>query len=272
MLVAVLGVLLLIGAAFSVNVHPDADAYWLAALRLRDGLPLYSGPTGDETQIYRYAPWFAYAWLPLTYLPKAAAFTAWRAILLVAAGAAVWPIVRRPSPAALTLGVLFFGLLVSNLPAANVTALIVGTLSVTLRTRGGPVILGMAASLKLFPVLLVAGYIAERRWWAVAVTLGVALVLWAHLLVFDLSSYPVDIGGSSFFVGGVSLSRLSPFLWAVASVLLLAALAILALRRSRWTWVLAGSTIPIVAPRIWLPDAGYAASGASALLERPEES
>ena len=34
---AVLGVIVLIGAALSSNVQPDADAYWHAALRLRDG-------------------------------------------------------------------------------------------------------------------------------------------------------------------------------------------------------------------------------------------
>ena len=64
--VALLGGLLLIGAGWIPNIHPDADAYWQAALRIRDGLPLYGGSRLDETQIYRYAPWFAYAWLPLT--------------------------------------------------------------------------------------------------------------------------------------------------------------------------------------------------------------
>ncbi|HLE58697.1 MAG TPA: hypothetical protein VJA85_03535, partial [Candidatus Limnocylindria bacterium] len=76
---AVMGAVLLIGAAWSVDVHPDAEAYWLAANRLRDGLALYGGPQGDETEIYRYAPWFAFAWVPLTYLSHDAALALWRA-------------------------------------------------------------------------------------------------------------------------------------------------------------------------------------------------
>ena len=118
---AVLGVIVLIGAAFSSQVQPDADAYWHAALRLRDGQALYGGPRGDETEIYRYAPWFAFAWLPLTYLGQDAAYVVWRGILLASTLLAIWPLVRRPSPAAITLALLMGGLMVSNLPAANVT-------------------------------------------------------------------------------------------------------------------------------------------------------
>ena len=81
---AILGVLLLMGAALSSDVQPDADAYWLAAQRLREGIPLYSGGGTDETEIYRYAPWFAYAWVPMTYLGYDGAMLAWRAILLLA--------------------------------------------------------------------------------------------------------------------------------------------------------------------------------------------
>jgi len=260
MALALTGAVILIGAAMSANVHPDADAYWLAAQRLHQGLPLYSGPVGDETQIYRYAPWFAYAWLPLTYLPRELAFAIWRAILLATSVAAVWPLLRRPTPASLTLAVLMGGLLVSNLPAANVTALLVGLLTVTLRTRAGPVAVGIAASLKLFPILLAAGYVAERRWWAAAASVTVAVLLWAQLLLFDLSRYPVNIGGSSFFLGGVSLYRISPVVWAVAVTCLVVALAGLARRRSPWTWLLAAAAIPTVVPRVWLPDAGYLVS------------
>jgi alpha-1,2-mannosyltransferase len=267
MLIAVLGVLLLIGAAFSVNVHADADAYWLAAQRLREGLPLYSGPTGDETQIYRYAPWFAYAWLPLTYLSQSAAFTIWRAILLVASAAAVWPLVRRPTPATATLALLVFGLLVSNLPAANVTALLVGALAISLRTRAGPVVIGLAASFKLFPILFVAGYLAERRWRAAAVATGVTALLWLHLLAFDLSAYPTSVGGSSFFLGGTSLYRLSPIVWGLAAVALGALLVALIVRRSRWTWLAVGAVIPTVVPRVWIPDAAYVVVGAPPVLE-----
>ena len=83
MTVAALGILLLLGAALSSNVQPDADAYWHAAQRLRDGQALYGGPRGDETEIYRYAPWFAFAWVPLTYLGQDGAYLVWRGILVL---------------------------------------------------------------------------------------------------------------------------------------------------------------------------------------------
>jgi hypothetical protein len=266
MLAAALGGLVLIGAGFTPHVNPDADAYWHAALRLREGLPLYGGPRGDETEIYRYAPWFAYAWVPLTYLGQATAYLVWRGLLLAAAVAAVWPLLRTRSPAGLTLAVLALCLMISNLPAANVTTLIVGALAMGLPTRAGPVLLGFAGSLKIFPLLFVAGYIAERRWRDAAVALGVAAILWLQVLAFDVSTYPTAIGGSSFYVGGTSLYSISPVLWGIVAVLVGALLVLLIARRSPWTWLAAGAAISTVVPRAWLPDAAYVVPAAVMLL------
>lgn len=257
---AVLGVIVLIGAAFSSNVQPDADAYWHAALRLRDGGALYGGPRGDETEIYRYAPWFAFAWVPLTYLGQDAAYVVWRGILLVSTLLAIWPLIRHPSPAAITLAVLMGGLLVSNLPAANVTPLIVGVLVVGIRSRAGPVLLGLAASLKLFPLVLAAGYLAERRWMAALVATGVTAGLWLSLLAFDLPLY-LQIGSPTFYIGGISLLAVSFFLWLPIAVAAACIVIGLALRGSRWTWLAAGAAIPLAVPRVWLPDAAYVLIG-----------
>ena len=257
---AVLGVIVLIGAALSSNVQPDADAYWHAALRLRDGQALYGGPRGDETEIYRYAPWFAFAWVPLTYLGQDAAYVVWRGILLASTGLAIWPLIRRPSAASLTLAVLIGGLLLSNLPAANVTPLIVGTLVVGVRSRAGPWLLGLAASLKLFPLLLVAGYLAERRWLAAVITTAVAAVLWLGVLAFDLPLY-LQMGQPSFYVGGISLFAVSPILWLPVALAAAAVVLGLAFRGSRWTWLAAGAAIPLAVPRVWLPDAAYVLMG-----------
>jgi hypothetical protein len=264
---AIFGGLLLIGAGMTPRVHPDADAYWLAAQRLRDGLPLYGGSRVDETEIYRYAPWFAYAWLPLTYLPHAAALAVWRGILLLAAAIAVGPLIRRPSPASLTLATLMFALLVSNLQAANVTALIVGALVVGLRTRAGPVILGLAASLKLFPILFVAGYVAERRWRDAGIALGVTALLWIHVLAFGLSTFPTGVSLGSFYVGGISLFGVSPVIWAGALAILGIAIIGLVLRRSSWTWLAVGAAIPLIVPRVWIADAAYVLVGAVMFLQ-----
>jgi hypothetical protein len=271
--IALLGAVLLIGAGWTPNVQPDADAYWHAAQRLREGLPLYVPSGLDETEIYRYAPWFAYAWLPLTYLPQSVAFLIWRGVLLGAAVAAVLPLLRRPTPAGLTLSVLLFALLVSNLPAANVTTLMVGALAVGLRSRAGPYILGAAASLKVFPILLVAGYAAERRWREAAIAVAVAAVLWLHVLAFGLETYPTTtVRGDSFYVGGVSLVALHPAILVLGAALAAALGAWLIWRGSRWTWLLAGAAIPTVVPRVWLPDAAWVAPATAALLNAPATS
>lgn len=265
--VAALGAVLLIGAGFTPHVSPDADAYWHAAQRLREGLPLYAAAGGDETQIYRYAPWFAYGWVPLTYLSQANAYLVWRGILLLAAAASVWPMLRRPTPASLTLALLMGSLLVSNLPAGNVTTLMVGALVVGLRTRAGPIVIGLAASLKVFPLLLVAGYVAERRWRDAAIAVGVAGVLWLHVLSFGLSTYPTSVNGGSFYVGGTSLYSLAPVAWLGAAGAVLAVIAVLAARRSPWTWLVSGAAIPTVVPRVWLPDAAYLLPAAEGLID-----
>ena len=257
--VVLFGVVLLVGAGWIAGIKPDADAYWLAAQRLRDGLPLYAASYGDEIEIYRYAPWFAYAWVPLTYLPKEAAFLIWRALLLGGALGAAVPLLKLRTPAALSLGILALGLLVSNLPAANVTALIVGALTLALPGRWGPVALGLAGSLKGFPLLFVAGYIAERRWRDALVTLVVAGVLWLHALAFDVSSYPTAFGG-------VSLYRVAPLVWPLVVALTVAVIALLAWRRSPWTWLAIAAALPLVVPRIWLPDAAYFAPAAVMVL------
>jgi hypothetical protein len=153
----------------------------------------------------------------MTYLGQEAAYAAWRFTLFLGAAATVWPMVRRPSPAAVTLAILIFALLISNLPAANVTGLIVGALALTLGTRAGPVVVGLAASLKIFPILLVLGYVAERRWGSALVAMGVAATLWLHVLAFGLSTVPIEVGGSSFFLGGLSLFSVSPWVWSSAA-------------------------------------------------------
>jgi hypothetical protein len=267
--VAVFGGLLLIGAGWTPDVQPDADAYWHAALRLREGLPLYLPAGADETEVYRYAPWFAFAWLPLTLLSQAAAFVVWRGLLVLAACAAVVPLLRRPSPAGITLAVLVFCLLISNLPAANVTTLMIGVLALGLPTRAGPILLGFAGSLKVFPLLLVIGYLAERRWRDATVALGVAGILWLHLLAFDLGTYPTTtVAGDSFYLGGVSLLAIHPALQVIGGVLLLGLGAVLVWRGSAWAWLVAGAAIPTVVPRVWLPDAAWIIVGA-VMLVRP---
>lgn len=63
----------------------DTDAYWSTAIRLRQGQPLYPALLNrDASDVYRYAPWFATAWIPLTYLPQAVAYWLWASVLAAA--------------------------------------------------------------------------------------------------------------------------------------------------------------------------------------------
>ena len=48
----------------------DAGAYYDAAARLTAGEPLYLDIHPEAHEVYRYAPWFAYAWIPLAGLPQ----------------------------------------------------------------------------------------------------------------------------------------------------------------------------------------------------------
>ncbi|MEO6579443.1 MAG: hypothetical protein ABIO99_11175, partial [Candidatus Limnocylindria bacterium] len=68
----------------------DAGAYWDAANRLRDGAELYPVVANVEaSDVYRYAPWFAWAAIPFTFLPIQLAGAAWSLILIGASVVAV---------------------------------------------------------------------------------------------------------------------------------------------------------------------------------------
>src|SRR5919106_4316637 len=70
----------------------DMNAYWDAGLRLRAGEPLFP-PVSDvlASEVYRYSPWFAWLWAPLTLLPREIVNVLWSAVLLAASAAAAWP-------------------------------------------------------------------------------------------------------------------------------------------------------------------------------------
>ena len=73
---------------FAIRDWPlhDMDVYLAAARRLRDGETLYL--SGDlAINSYWYAPWYAAAWVPLTFLPREVVAIGWSAVLLAATAA-----------------------------------------------------------------------------------------------------------------------------------------------------------------------------------------
>jgi hypothetical protein len=164
----------------------DVQAYWEAALRLREGQPLYDPNLSSiGNTAYRYAPWFAAAWVPLTYLPVTLVFAVWGVAVWVAWAACLWPFRRQPA-----VVLLFGGLTFHAAWVGNVQSLMLLPLIYRLERREGPIWLGIATSLKGVPILLAGVYLVRRQWRRAVVAVGIAAVLTAPILLFDLSGYP----------------------------------------------------------------------------------
>src|SRR5712691_11313406 len=107
----------------------DANAYWNAAIRLRHGGQLYPAVADvNAPDVYRYAPWLAWLWIPLTYVPKNVVDVGWSVVLIAAVVAALIPVLRHPSPAAIGIAALLGGLLVKTASTGNVHVLLIAAL------------------------------------------------------------------------------------------------------------------------------------------------
>lgn len=230
----------------------DSEAYWQAALRLRSGQPLYVPviPGGDEMLAYRYAPWFAWLWVPLTMLPKTFVQICWSLLLLASATAAIWPLLRVRTVAAICLAVLLGGLLIRTASTGNVHALLVAGLVYGAPRRSGPLWIGIAASLKFAPIAYALVYLGRGEWRRAVLSLVVGAALLAPALFYDLSGYPADPGESLSL-----LSLAGPIPWVVLAV---AGVAVaVGLARGRYAWAAASVTVLAVIPRLQLYDLTY---------------
>jgi hypothetical protein len=227
----------------------DMDAYWHAALRLREGQPLYPALADPSAaDVYRYAPWFAWAWVPLTFLPKLAVGIVWSAILLAAAGWALRPLMR-PDLTSLAALLLLGSFLVWAASVGNVQPLLIAALVHGLERRSGPVWVGVVASLKAVPILYALIYVGRGEWVRAATSLVVAALLAVPFLLYDLSRYPAGSGDAP-----SPLIAISPLLFGAAVVALAGVTLWLARRGSgldRWA---ASVTVLAALPRITLLD------------------
>lgn len=237
--------------AFTMWNLSDAGAYWHAALRLREGAPLYPAVANiDASDVYRYAPWFAWLTVPFTYLPQQVAGALWSVALLAASALAVVPMVRGRA----WLQVAFFlPILVGISAVGNVQPLLVAALMWSVGRRSGPLWIGVVASLKIFPILFVAVYLGRREWSRAVVAIAVSVALWAPALLYDLRGYSTDAGQAA------SLFAV-PAVWALvigAGVLLTLRLAM-----TRFAWLAAATTVLLSLPRLFLYDVTYLMVGA----------
>ncbi len=235
----------------------DVDAYWDAATRLKAGGDLYpAGVDPDNYRVFRYAPWFAWLWVPLTSLPQPLVEVAWGAILAVAAAAILIALVRLGA-AGVALGLLLAPWLLSLVQVGNIQPLVVAALGFGVSRRSGPLWIGIAASLKAVPILWVLVYLARRQWLAIVASLVVAAVLAASFLLYDLSGYVTVPGRSAFSLYYYA----SPQAWAVGAVAAMAVALYLAWRRSEWVWPAVAVAVMLVAPRSHVTYATYLAIG-----------
>ncbi|MEX1072797.1 MAG: glycosyltransferase 87 family protein [Chloroflexota bacterium] len=224
----------------------DAAAYWNAALRLREGEPLYPALANvDASEVYRYAPWFAWITVPVTFLPQQVAGAVWSAVLLAASTVALVPLARAQ---AWLLVALFAPILLGISAVGNVQPLLIAPLVWIVDRRWGPLAIAAAASLKIFPILFAAVYIGRRQWGRAAVTVAIAAALWAPALLYDLRGYATDAGRAA------SLFAV-PLIW-VAVVGAGIGLT-LRLARTRFAWLAAATTVLVSLPRLFVYDVTY---------------
>ena len=224
----------------------DARAYYDAARRLNEGLPLYpAGADPNAADFYRYPPLLAIVLRPLALLPYHAFALLWAS----AVTASFVVLVRR-------LGMtrrswLAIGLL--GIPIGWALAVAQAHVPVTLLLLvGQPWSIALAANLKLFPILVVVWWLGRRQWQAVG-----ALALW--LLLLGVAQAFLEPSNSIAFLGTLGteqvghVNNISPF--AISPVLWLALLgtglvAAIVAAPTRWGWPAAVALASLAYPRL----------------------
>jgi hypothetical protein len=204
----------------------------------------------DASEVYRYAPWLAWLAVPVTNLPVQLAGALWSAVLLVASAVALVPMARARA----WLAVAFFGpILVGISAVGNIHPLVIAPLVWTVERRSGPLWVGVAASLKIFPILFALVYLGRRQWLRAFAAVGVAALLWAPALLYDLSGYTTE--------PGLAASLISvPLLW--AAVVGAAIGVALRLAPTRFGWLAGALAVVLALPRLFVYDVTYLMVGA----------
>ena len=232
----------------------DMHVYLDAAHRLRDGETLYS--TTNPLAAYQYAPWWAAAWVPLTFVPEPVVSVGWSAVLIASSFLSVRPLLKHPGRTAQTLVLLMLPILLfSSARSGNVQPLIIAGLVTGLERRWGPVAIAAAASLKAFPLALALVYLGRGEWLRFILTLLITAALVGPMLLFDLSQYTVDGPRAG------TLYHISPLLWAAPVAGLVVVTILLARRRSVHAWLAAAATVVVGLPRMLSYDITFLLAG-----------
>ncbi len=240
----------------------DAAAYRTAAERLLAGQDIYTLPQSQD-EAFRYAPWFAAAWIPITALPRGIGNALWAGLLLLASVAAVVPLARGGTLSARLIALLGGTVLIWTAARGNVHPLVMLALIQGMPRRSGPLWVALAASLKAVPILFVLVYLARREWWRAAATIGLTAVLVAPmpLLGWELGSVKPGESISLYYLA-------SPLAWAAVALLGLVIAVMVAWRRPGWAATAAGLAAILALPRLLLYDLTYLLVGAREADER----
>jgi hypothetical protein len=247
----------------------DVSAYWDAAERMRAGQPLYA-PAADinAADVYRYAPWFAAAWIPLTLLPRDVVELAWSCVLVAASLAVAVPLMTIGTRAGVASGAILGAFLIQIASRGNVHPLMIAALAFGVERRTGPLWIAMAASLKATPILFVIVYATRRQWGRVAVTLVLTAVLVLPMLAAGVEGYTTNPGWS------LSLFVVSPILFGIVGAIAVLAAVYVSVTRPRLAWLSVSIAVVMTLPRYFTYEATFFAVGAipatPAWKDRPE--
>jgi hypothetical protein len=246
--------IVLVGSIVGYERTSDLGAFLRGASLLTEGRSPYTAPV-DGTHHYLYAPWLAAAFIPATWVPQALFEPLWHAIL---AAALVWTLTRLTSSregrlAALIIGAFGF----HAVWAGHFEPLMVAMLVLTAGTRYGPVAVGVAASIKVTPIVLAVYWAGRGERGKAAMAVAVALLLWAPALLIGIDGYGIPVGYT------LSVLGYSGIAWAA-----LACAALIGgykLAPTRYGWLAASVAWLAVMPRL-LP---YDVTGLLVAVTRP---
>jgi len=244
-----LGVMLVIGIATAAeNWHlTDLKAY-LAAADL-----LASGGNPFEVQLwerglpyrYHYSPWFAAIFVPVLTLPETVINVGWSILLGAAAAASLVPLIQRHGWHATPLVLLIAFLYLNLVAEGNVQPLLLAGLVWSLERRSGPVMIGIAASLKLVPILLALVYVGRGEWRRALLAAAVTGLLLAPSLLFEIAPTALETGGTGLF-------STAPIVWGIG--LAVAMVLTLLLSRGPHAWLAASTATVLALPRLLIFD------------------
>ena len=237
--------------AISREVGADVAAYWGAAERLRAGEPLYVAGAANASDLYRYAPWFAWAWVPLSFLPREAVTVVWVALMIGAAIASTVPLLRHGFAGTAAFS-LFAPIQVQAAVFGNVQPLLVLMLLWGVERRSGPLWIAIGASLKAVPILLALVYAGRGEWGRAGLAALLTAALVAPAFLYDLSGYSTQAGP-----GQMSLTSVAGQLYLAVAILLVAATYVIARSRPRYAWLVGAGAMMATLPRLLTYEIGF---------------